>query len=109
MTFIVPIHIPIAGLAMLPLLTGLPIILGPVHIAMMEMLIDPVCTLVFEAEEEDAIMARPPRAPDAPLFSLQLIVWGGSLGFVALGLVAAMLFGGARVDIPVDELRALVF
>jgi Ca2+-transporting ATPase len=74
MGFIFAVHVPIAGLALLPLLLGLPILLGPVHIAFLEMVIDPVCTLVFEAEaEEDDVMRRPPRAPDQPLFSGPLI------------------------------------
>ena len=70
MGFIFAVHVPIAGLALLPLLFGLPILFGPIHIAFLEMVIDPVCSLVFEAEtEEDDVMRRPPRAPDEPLFS----------------------------------------
>ncbi len=70
MGFIFAVHVPIAGLALLPLLFGLPILFGPMHIAFLEMVIDPVCSLVFEAEtEEDDVMRRPPRAPDEPLFS----------------------------------------
>ena len=66
MGFIFAVHVPIAGLALLPLLFGLPIMFGPIHIAFLEMVIDPVCSLVFEAEtEEDDVMRRPPRAPDA--------------------------------------------
>ena len=42
MTFIVAVHIPIAGLALLPLLLGLPIIFSPIHIALLELVIDPV-------------------------------------------------------------------
>ena len=69
MGFIFAVHVPIAGLALLPLLFGLPILFGPMHIAFLEMVIDPVCSLVFEAEtEEDDVMRRPPRAPDEPLF-----------------------------------------
>ena len=65
MGFIFAVHVPIAGLALLPLLFGLPILFGPIHIAFLEMVIDPVCSLVFEAEtEEDDVMRRPPRAPD---------------------------------------------
>ena len=76
MAFIFAVHVPIAGLALLPLIFGLPIIFSPIHIAFLEMVIDPVCTLVFEAEtEEDDIMRRPPRAPDEPLFSTRLILW----------------------------------
>ena len=64
MSFIFAVHVPIAGLALLPLLLGLPILFGPIHIAFLEMVIDPVCSLVFEAEtEEDDVMRRPaPRS-----------------------------------------------
>ncbi len=61
MAFIFAVHVPIAGLALLPLLFGFPIVLGPIHIAFLEMIIDPVCSLVFEAEtEEDDVMRRAP-------------------------------------------------
>ena len=63
-----------SGQQLLPLIFGLPIIFGPIHIAFLEMVIDPVCSLVFEAEtEEDNVMRRPPRAPTEPLFSWSLI------------------------------------
>jgi magnesium-transporting ATPase (P-type) len=91
MGFIFAVHVPIAGLALLPLVLGLPILFGPVHIAFVEMVIDPVCTLVFEAEtEEDNVMRRPPHAPDAPLFSGPLIVWGLLQGTCAFLLVAVV-------------------
>ena len=64
MSFILAVHVPIAGLALMPLLFGMPILFGPMHIAFLEMVIDPVCSLVFEAEtEEKGIMDRPPRPP----------------------------------------------
>ena len=76
MGFIFAVHVPIAGLALLPLIFGLPILFGPMHIAFLEMVIDPVCSLVFEAEtEEDDVMRRRPRSPDEPLFSRHLIGW----------------------------------
>src|SRR3546814_20840302 len=66
--FIVAVHIPIAGLAIAPLLFGFPILLGPIHIALLEMVIDPVCSLVSESEvEERDIMRRPPREPASAL------------------------------------------
>ncbi len=89
--FIFAVHVPIAGLALLPLLFGLPIVLWPIHIAFLEMVIDPVCSLVFEAEtEEDDVMRRPPRSPDQPLFSRSLIGWSVLQGAVAFALVAAI-------------------
>ena len=74
MAFILAVHIPIAGLALLPLLAGLPILFWPVHIAFLEMIIDPVCSLVFEAErDEPNIMSRPPRRPNERLLPWNVI------------------------------------
>ena len=76
MSFILAVHVPIAGLALMPLLFGMPILFGPMHIAFLEMVIDPVCSLVFEAEtEEEGVMKRPPRPPAEPLFSGPTILW----------------------------------
>ena len=92
MSFIFAVHVPIAGLALAPLLLGAPMLFGPVHIAFLEMVIDPVCSLVFEAEiEEDGLMRRPPRDPAEPLFSLPMILWGLFQGAFALALVAGNL------------------
>lgn len=108
--FIFAVHLPIAGLAIAPLLFGFPVILGPIHIAFLEMVIDPVCTLVFEAEEEEKdIMDRPPRDPAERLFSAGLIGWSVTQGIVAFAAVAAILFWGAERQMPEDELRALTF
>ena len=110
MGFIFAVHVPIAGLALLPLIFGLPILFGPVHIAFLQMVIDPVCSLVFEAEaEEDDVMRRPPRAPDAPLFSSTLIGWGLLQGAFAFALVAAIFVVAFRRGMPEEEVRALAF
>jgi Ca2+-transporting ATPase len=110
MGFIFAVHVPIAGLALLPLIFGLPIIFSPIHIAFLEMVIDPVCTLVFEAEtEEDDIMRRPPRAPGEPLFSARLILWSVLQGLLAFVLVAAIYLTAYRRGMPEDEVRALAF
>jgi P-type Ca2+ transporter type 2C len=110
MGFIFAVHIPIAGLALLPLLMGLPVLLGPIHIAFLEMVIDPVCSLVFEAErEEDDLMRRPPRAPDQPLFGAALI--GRSLlqGALALIVIAVVFLVASKLGMPENEVRALTF
>ena len=110
MSFILAVHVPIAGLALLPLLFGTPLLFGPIHIAFLEMIIDPVCSLVFEAEtEEDDVMRRPPRAPDEPLFSWALIGWSVLQGTVAFVLVAATYVMALRSGMPVPEVRALTF
>ena len=110
MSFIFAVHVPIAGLALLPLLFGLPILFGPVHIAFLQMVIDPVCSLVFEAEtEEDDVMRRAPRAPDAPLFSGPLIGWSLLQGAFAFVLVACIFVVAFRRGMPEEEVRALAF
>ncbi len=110
MSFIFAVHVPIAGLALLPLLFGLPILFGPIHIAFLQMVIDPVCSLVFEAEtEEDDVMRRPPRAPDAPLFSGPLIGWSLLQGAFAFVLVACIFVVAFRRGMPEEEVRALAF
>ncbi len=110
MSFIFAVHVPIAGLALLPLLFGLPILFGPMHIAFLEMVIDPVCSLVFEAEsEEDDVMARAPRAPDEPLFSRHMIIWSLLQGALAFGLVAAIYVVALKQGMPINEVRALTF
>ncbi|MFZ1101417.1 MAG: cation-translocating P-type ATPase [Hyphomicrobiaceae bacterium] len=110
MGYIFAVHVPIAGLALLPLLFGMPILFGPMHIAFLEMVIDPVCSLVFEAEtEEDDVMRRQPRAPDQPLFSASLIAWSVLQGALSLVLVAGIFIIGHRQGMPDTELRALAF
>lgn len=108
--FIVAVHVPIAALALLPLLFGLPIIVGPIHVAFLEMIIDPVCSLAFEAEkEEDDIMRRPPRDPREPLFSWALIAWSVLQGALAAALVAGIFLLALQRGLPEDEVRALTF
>lgn len=110
MAFIFAVHVPIAGLALLPLLFGLPILFGPMHIAFLEMIIDPVCSLVFEAEtEEDDVMRRPPRHPDEPLFSMPLIGWSLLQGALAFVVVATIFVVAYRRGMPEEEVRALAF
>ena len=110
MAFIFSVHVPIAGLALLPLFLGLPILFGPIHIALLEMVIDPVCALVFEAErDEDDIMRRRPRDPSEPLFSMPLIVWSVFQGGLAFAMLATVLLVETWAGMPEVELRALIF
>ena len=110
MSFIFAVHVPIAGLALLPLFFGLPILFGPIHIALLEMVIDPVCALVFEAErDEDDVMQRPPRDPGEPLFSLSMIVWSVFQGGLAFAMLATVFLVETWTAMPEPELRALIF
>jgi Ca2+-transporting ATPase len=108
--YIVAVHIPIAGLAILPLLLGLPLILTPIHIAFLEMVIDPACSVVFEAEEEeDDVMQRPPRDPGSPLLLPKRIVWAALQGLIAFAILAGILISASQMGMPEPDLRALVF
>ena len=110
MGYIIAVHVPIAGIALLPLLTGTPLVLLPVHIAFLEMIIDPVCSIAFEAEhEEPDIMTRPPRAPDVRLFSASLLVSSLLQGMAALLVTSAVYLLAAQRGLPAEDLRALTF
>ena len=110
MSFILAVHVPIAGLALIPLAFGMPLLFGPVHIAFLEMVIDPVCSLVFEAEgEEDGVMDRPPRPVAEPLFSTPTIIWSLLQGALVLGVVTTILFLAPGYGFDIDQVRALTF
>ncbi|MCA1807100.1 MAG: cation-translocating P-type ATPase [Actinobacteria bacterium] len=110
MGYVIALHLPIAGLAALPLMLGMPLLLTPMIIAFLEMIIDPVCSVVFEAEEEEPdIMTRPPRAPSSPLFPPALLVWCGLQGMIALAVVSVVFVLAARAGLPETEIRSVVF
>lgn len=88
MTYIVAVHVPIAGMSLVPVLLGGPLALLPVHILFLELIIDPACSVVFEAEpEEENAMRRPPRNSTAPLFGSRILGVGLLQGASALLVV----------------------
>jgi Ca2+-transporting ATPase len=110
MGYIVAVHVPIAGIALLPLLTGLPLILLPMHIAFLEMIIDPACSVAFEAEhEEPDVMTRPPRAPDARLFSPSMLAASVLQGLAAFLVTAGVYLLAVQRDMPEEDVRTLTF
>ena len=109
MSYILAVHVPIAGMALLPVLFGWPALLFPMHIALLELIIDPACSVAFENEPaESDLMQRPPRDASAPLF-------GGATLWLALlqglGVLAAVLgaFAWAAPRLPEEEARAFAF
>ena len=110
MSYILAVHVPIAGLSLLPLLFGWPLILGPVHIAFIEMVIDPVCSIVFEAEGEEAdVMRRPPRHRDRPIFASALVAWSLFQGALVFLLVSAIFVATLWQHLPEPDGRAITF
>jgi Ca2+-transporting ATPase len=89
MAYLLSVHIPIAGISVLPVMFNLPLVLLPVHIAFLHLIIEPACSVVFEAEPtSDAAMTRTPRSRSQPLFSRSLI---GPAVLQGLGVLAIIL------------------
>ncbi|PZQ10454.1 MAG: ATPase [Rhodanobacter denitrificans] len=108
--YIMAVHVPIAGLALLPLLLGLPPLLLPMHVVLIEMVIDPICAIAFENEPvEPGTMEQPPRHPDDPPLGwpqmLVASIQGALLLAASLGLYAALL----AAQQPIDTARTLAF
>jgi Ca2+-transporting ATPase len=110
MAYILAVHVPIAGLTLVPVLLKLPLIMLPVYIAFMELVIDPTSSIVFEAEPEEAdIMERPPRRTSDPLFSARILAVSLLQGFIVL-VVVLVVFGTARwLHLKMPEARAMTF
>ncbi len=91
MAFIFSVHIPIAGLSLIPVLLKWPLALYPVHVLFLELIIDPACTIVFEMEKDEPdIMQRPPRKLNEPLFDRPMVITGLIQGLGILLVVAGV-------------------
>jgi Ca2+-transporting ATPase len=109
-SYILAVHVPIAGMSLVPVLLGWPLLLGPIHVVFLELIIDPVSSIVFEAEpEEEGVMARPPRDPKAPLFGLPLLARGLLQGAVVLVASLAMFLLGVRDAHGEEAARGMAF
>lgn len=110
MSYVIAVHIPIAGLSLIPVLFRWPLVLLPVHIMFLEMIIDPACSVVFEMEsEERGIMHRPPRRSDEKIFSAQRLIVSAMQG-VSVLIICLLVFLFAKMNqYPEGEIRALTF
>ncbi len=111
MAYIVSVHIPIAGMSLLPVFLGFKeMVLLPIHIVFLELIIDPACSVVFEAEpEESGIMERKPRNPKERLFGKRTLAISAAQGIVALIVVALVFQLALFLEQPMDEARAIAF
>lgn len=104
MAYIISVHIPIAGVSLIPVLLGWPLILFPAHIVFLELIIDPACSIVFESEPaEKNVMTRPPRDPRESLFgkrimTLSLLQGISSLIVVMVVFKAALMLGQSEAS-----------
>ena len=111
MGYIIAIHIPIIGLALLPaFFPALPILLMPLHIVFMELIIDPVCSIAFESEKEEiGVMKRPPRDPNMAFFGLKQIFKSSLVGLILLAMVLTVYFFSMQEGHTEGEIRAIAF
>ena len=112
LAYIFAIHVPIAGLSIIPVFFGnMPLLLWPVHIVFLELIIDPACSIIFEAEkEEDNIMSRPPKSRKEAFFTGQKIIISCMQGISILAIVLVIYLSCLYYwHMPVGEVRALSF
>jgi Ca2+-transporting ATPase len=109
--YIFAIHVPIAGLSLVPVFfADWPLILLPIHIVFLELIIDPACSVVFEAEAAEAdVMTRPPRNPNERLFSLRSIGVSLLQGASVLVIVLAVFILARHLSENDANARALTF
>ena len=115
MSYIFAVHVPIAGMSLLPVLFKWPLALLPVHIVFLELIIDPACSVVFEAEPaEPGLMERPPRKRGAPLFGKKTVFYSLVQGFGVLAIVCAVFIaalngGGGELEARTMAFATLIF
>ena len=111
MSYIMSIHIPIIGLTMLPVFfPSLPLLLMPLHIVFMELIIDPVCSIAFESEQEESgIMSRPPRDPNEQFFGRRKILLSLLSGCLLLAMVIIVYVISVHEGHSEGAVRAIAF
>ncbi|MCQ8894667.1 MAG: cation-translocating P-type ATPase [Methanolinea sp.] len=110
MAYIFAIHVPIAGISLVPVLLVTPLVLLPAHIVFLELIIDPACSIVFESEREEGdVMRRPPRKKDEGLLSGTTLRYGLIQGSVALAGVLLVYLWALLSGMGEDEARTLTF
>jgi Ca2+-transporting ATPase len=105
------IHVPIAGLSLIPILLGnFPIILWPVHIVFLELIIDPACSIIFEAEKEEKnVMSRRPKGINEPFFGIKKILFSCLQGLGILIITLAVYLLALNHGYEAKEVRAMAF
>ncbi len=110
MGYLLAVHIPIAGMALLPVFFNLPLVLMPIHIAFLHLIIEPASSVAFEAQPAfSGSMHRPPRKAKEALFSpsiLRQVLWRGFGILAALVVLFVLALNGGRGE---DYARTLTF
>jgi Ca2+-transporting ATPase len=108
--YVISVHVPIAGISLLPVLLRWPLVLLPLHIVFLELIIDPACSIAFESEpEEPDVMDRPPRGADEPVLDLPSVLIALAHGGLALLIVGGLLVAATLAGYPPEHARTLAF
>lgn len=108
--YVLGIHVPIAGISLIPVLFGWPLVLMPVHVIFMEFITDPACAIAFERErEEPDLMRRPPRARSERLFARSMMLRSALQGSGALAISLAVLILTRLAGLSELDSRTLTF
>jgi P-type Ca2+ transporter type 2C len=108
--YVLAIHIPIIGLSILPILLQFPPILLPAHVVFMELIIDPACSVAFEAEPaESDVMQRPPRDVKQRIFQSATVMFAGLQGLTVLLAALVVYFVSMAVGLDERVVRGLTF
>ena len=108
--YTVAVHIPIAGMSLLPVILGGPLVLLPAHIAFLELIIDPACSVAFEAEPAGPdVMHRPPRSRHESLYDRAALLRSLIDGSSALACVLLVYFAARAAGYDDGQVRALAF
>jgi Ca2+-transporting ATPase len=108
--FVIAVHVPIIGLSVIPVLLGWPLILMPVHILFLQLIIDPACSVVFEAEAlEGQAMTDKPRSPGMRLFDSTVLARGFWQGAGLLGILLVVHVMTRNITESDDTARAMTF
>jgi Ca2+-transporting ATPase len=111
MAYIIAVHIPIVGMSLVPVFVAdWPLVLLPVQIAFLELIIDPACSIVFEAEQIDPdVMKQPPRRVGEPIFRLRILLIAALQGLSVFAGALGVYLWSVLSDRPDAATRSVTF
>ncbi len=111
LTYIISVHVPIYGIALIPVFVAeWPLVLLPIEVVLLQLIIDPACTIAFESEPvSPTAMEEPPRSPGALMFGWREIAVALAQGLVLLGMVLAVYLGSMASEMTDPSVRSMTF
>ena len=111
LTYIISVHVPIYGIALIPVfVVDWPLVLLPIEVVLLELIIDPACTIVFESEPvSESVMEDPPRSVDAAMFGWREFALAIAQGLVLLAMVLAVYLGSMALGMADASVRSMTF